>query len=224
LVGTSGGSLIGDFATGHIEIHNGHGWAGGLTGVGTNIERSHADVDIDASKSRKEQAGGLAGSIGAVDECYATGTIAVGNSGSAGGLVGGQFQSGIQDSYATGTVTGGSGARIGGLTGAESEERSIFQTVQTSYSSGAVSGGASSLVGGFVGLTNKDTRFTDAYWDTTSSGTNKAAGKGKTKDIEGLTTQQLQSGLPAGFDPSIWAESKKINNGLPYLINNPPAK
>ena len=41
--------------------------------------------------------------------------------------------------------------------------------------------------------------------------------------ITGLTTAQLQSGLPAGFDPSIWAESPNINGGLPYLITNPPA-
>ena len=29
-------------------------------------------------------------------------------------------------------------------------------------------------------------------------------------------------GLPAGFDPAIWAQSKSINNGFPYLIANPP--
>jgi hypothetical protein len=40
--------------------------------------------------------------------------------------------------------------------------------------------------------------------------------------ITGQTTAQLQAGLPAGFDPSIWAEDPGINNGLPYLIANPP--
>jgi hypothetical protein len=29
-------------------------------------------------------------------------------------------------------------------------------------------------------------------------------------------------GLPTGFDPKIWAENPNINNGLAYLINNPP--
>jgi hypothetical protein len=33
-----------------------------------------------------------------------------------------------------------------------------------------------------------------------------------------------RSGLPAGFDFTIWAEKKNINNGLPYLIANPPRK
>jgi hypothetical protein len=29
---------------------------------------------------------------------------------------------------------------------------------------------------------------------------------------------------PAGFDPTIWTEDSPINNGLSYLINNPPAE
>lgn len=44
----------------------------------------------------------------------------------------------------------------------------------------------------------------------------------KTSGVAGLTTEQLQSGLPAGFDPSIWGEDAKINHGLPYLLANPP--
>jgi hypothetical protein len=47
-------------------------------------------------------------------------------------------------------------------------------------------------------------------------------GSGSGAGITGETTAQLQAGLPAGFDPTIWAESPSINNGLPYLINNPP--
>jgi hypothetical protein len=39
-----------------------------------------------------------------------------------------------------------------------------------------------------------------------------------------LTSKQLKSGLPAGFDPTIWAEDPKINKGFPYLIANPPRK
>jgi len=40
--------------------------------------------------------------------------------------------------------------------------------------------------------------------------------------ITGLTDAQLKSGLPTGFDPSVWAQSPSINNGYPYLIANPP--
>jgi hypothetical protein len=68
--------------------------------------------------------------------------------------------------------------------------------------------------------------LTDAYWDTTTSGiTNPSQGAGTPANdpgITGLTTDQLQSGLPAGFDPSVWGESANINNGMPYLLANPP--
>jgi hypothetical protein len=38
-----------------------------------------------------------------------------------------------------------------------------------------------------------------------------------------LTTIQLQSGLPTGFDPSIWGEDPSINGGLPYLLGLAPS-
>jgi hypothetical protein len=47
-------------------------------------------------------------------------------------------------------------------------------------------------------------------------------GSGSTVGLKGLKTRKLQSGLPAGFDPTIWAQSPSINNGFPYLIANPP--
>jgi hypothetical protein len=59
----------------------------------------------------------------------------------------------------------------------------------------------------------------------TTSKIKKNQGAGNIADdpgIKGKTTQQLQSGLPKGFDPKIWAENPKINGGLPYLIANPP--
>jgi hypothetical protein len=42
--------------------------------------------------------------------------------------------------------------------------------------------------------------------------------------ITGLSDTQLKSGLPAGFDKSIWKEKSAINGGNPYLIANPPPK
>jgi len=38
----------------------------------------------------------------------------------------------------------------------------------------------------------------------------------------GLSDAQLKSGLPTGFDPTIWGHDPAINNGLPYLLHNPP--
>ena len=63
---------------------------------------------------------------------------------------------------------------------------------------------------------------TTSYWDTTTSGTGKGVGQGNDSGVTGLTTKEFKAGLPSGFDPTIWAESPKINDGLPYLINNPP--
>ena len=66
------------------------------------------------------------------------------------------------------------------------------------------------------------------YWDLDTSGvSNPHQGAGNVADdpgITGLTDAQLKSGLPAGFDPKIWAINPKINNGYPYLIANPPPK
>jgi hypothetical protein len=115
----------------------------------------------------------------------------------------------IADSYATGVVNDGGGFAFEGDT-----------TISTSYSTGAVPSGW----GGFACNDDGDT-FSDDYWDTTTSGTQYGACYSQNfPGLTGLTSQQLQSGLPAGFDHRIWAENPRINGGLPYLINNPPEK
>jgi hypothetical protein len=88
--------------------------------------------------------------------------------------------------------------------------------------------GRRSDLGGLVGFDGTTNGFSHCYWDTTTSGIGKLSqGAGNIRHdpgIRGLTTEQFQSGLPKGFDPKIWAEDSKINNGLPYLIANPPPK
>ena len=49
-------------------------------------------------------------------------------------------------------------------------------------------------------------------------------GLGNAGGVTGLTTEQLQSGLPPGFEPGVWLEKANINNGLPYLKYNPSPK
>ena len=92
--------------------------------------------------------------------------------------------------------------------------------ISSSYATGAVSGSDSG--GGFVcnfGVRNYDSD----YWDTTTSGTTYGlCDNDNYSAITGLTTQQLQKKLPAGFSKKIWALNPKINNGFPYLIANPP--
>jgi hypothetical protein len=90
-----------------------------------------------------------------------------------------------------------------------------------------MAGGNYEYAGGFVGYDNGSSGdLSSDYWDTTTTGiTSSSQGAGNIANdpgITGLTTQQLQSGLPAGFDPKIWAEKANINDGLPYIIANPP--
>ncbi|HEX3666642.1 MAG TPA: hypothetical protein VHU23_15560 [Rhizomicrobium sp.] len=121
------------------------------------------------------------------------------------------------NSYAIGSVSGGNESSVGGLVG------ETMGQIYTSYSTGAVSGGTSSLVGGFAG-NDDDAIIQNSYWDTTTSGTEDGTGAGNVSGLTGLTSQQLQSGLPDGFDPAIWAQDANINNGFPYLIANSPTR
>jgi hypothetical protein len=110
-------------------------------------------------------------------------------------------------------------AFIGGLVGGAGD-----MTIISSYSLGVPSGKRISFKGGFLGQRAGTTTVTSGYWDTTTSGTNIGVGQGSDAGVTGLSSQQLQSGLPAGFDPKIWTEKSGVNNDLPYLIANPPPK
>jgi hypothetical protein len=129
----------------------------------------------------------------------------------------------LANSYATGSVTGGRYSYVGGLVGFNYAGQSYGASVTDSYSTGALSG---NIVGGLVG---GDWRYDDCncyyytYFDTDTSGTTYGVGNVTNEPgITGLTSAQLQSGLPQGFDPKIWGQDPKINNGLPYLLANPP--
>lgn len=128
----------------------------------------------------------------------------------------------IVNSYATGAVTGDD-ADAGGLVGLNGFDGSMG-TINDSYAIGLISDSGKE-VGGFIGYNipcDQCGIFTDDYWDTSTDGGHDGTGDGNVSAITGLTTKQLKSGLPAGFDPSIWTEKKGINKGMPYLIANPP--
>jgi hypothetical protein len=161
-------------------------------------------------------AGGLVGvNDGHVEFSYTTGAVAAGEF--AGGLVG--FSGGpITNSYATGKVNSGV---AGGLVGFNYADAG---TIAMSYSTGKVTGAE---VGGLIGQDQSPAgNLSATYWDMDTSGVpNPDQGAGSPLNdpgITGLTTVQLQSGLPAGFDPAVWGEGAGINKGLPYLLTNPP--
>jgi hypothetical protein len=206
LYNLSTGSIVSSSATVRID---GQGGGGGL--VATNdgsISLSSAD-----GSGRGMAAGLVAQNEGLISQSYATGEATVG------GLVlyneaNGTNYGTIKDSYSTVAIAGGAS---GGFVG---EATLTGTTIETSYSTGAVLAGD----GGFACQAGPSNVSND-YWDTTTSGTAYAeCSDENTSGITGLTTAQFQSGLPSGFDPKIWAESPKINGGLPFLVNNPPPK
>jgi hypothetical protein len=220
LVGEDPGVIVNCFATGRIASR-GQGLVGGLVGeMGSGtILNSHASVMVSVSGYRNTPGGlvGMVGAPGMVSRSYATGPVRAGGLDVIGGLAGGS-EGTIVNSYATGAVTGGKGSRAGGLAGAN-----YGGTIQTSYSTGAVAASKKTLVGGIVGDNEFTPRILQSVWDTTTSGVTNCAGYTDTPvDCTGLTTEQMKSALPPGFDPAVWALNPSINNGYPYLIANPP--
>jgi hypothetical protein len=176
-------------------------------------------------------AGGLIGeNSGAVLQCFATGEVTTDAQGlGSGGMIGINTGGAITNSYATGQVftggsAGGANLPLGGLIGSSSGMDADPVSISASYATGAVIVTTNDVAGGFIGSIPRgsDSTISDAYWDKSTSGTSSGVGSGSSGGITGLTTAQLQSGLPAGFDPTIWAENSSINGGFPYLLANPP--
>jgi hypothetical protein len=195
----AGASISGGQAGGIAGENDGTLYAAAATGSVSG------NVDVGASV-------GL--NTGYVEYSYATGAVTGTNN--TGGLVGSNHNS-VANSYAMGAVSGNGGA-AGGLAGFNEN------AIQYSYSTGAVSGGAG-YTGGLVGYDPLE-ELTFGYWDTETSGiSDLEQGAGfPTNDpgITGLTTAQLQSKLPYGFDKRYWRIDPNVNGGFPYLRYNPP--
>jgi hypothetical protein len=239
LAGVNYGTIFGSFVEGLASGYAGkeEGLFGGLVGsnLGT-LDLTGASVAIDVRGKSQFAAADLGGLVanndGTIKQSYATGAVTassgVKDGPTSGGLVGfnaesGPFEGIIDNCYATGAASVGANGYVGGLVGGNAF------TVSNSYSEGAPIGGAGSYIGGSLGFDQSadfEGTLTGIYWDTTTSGiTNLSQGAGNIANdpgITGETSAQLQAGLPTGFDPTIWAESPSINNGLPYLIANPP--
>lgn len=235
LVGINIGEIKHSHATGSVTSTGG-GNIGGLVGFtdegvpASTIVDSYATGNVACQQcgaGAEDDVGGLVGRTdeGSISGSFATGEVSGGDPSSVGGLVGYMLNgASTVNSYSTGSVTGGSGSNAGGLVG-----YTTGSTNTGSYSTGAVTAGANSYVGGLVGDdASQSGDLDDTYWDTDLSGiTNLSQGAGNIANdpgIAGLTTAQLQSGLPAGFSLAVWGEESNINNGLPYLIKNPPPK
>jgi hypothetical protein len=239
LVGCSQGAISRVRVTGRVDGPTGVP-VGGIAGWATDNNPGRSPIS-DSSVSAVvsgDQAGGIAGVdyVSSIVRCAVTGRVTGGTAGGlvgagfawittgnwssalvigavAGGLVGWADGAGLTfaDNYATGAVSSG-----GGLVGKSSDHFTIVR----SYARGVVHGG------GVTGSDDATGVYTNVYWDMDTTRV-RNPGRGvynipNEPGITGLTDAQLKSGLPAGFDPAVWAENPAINNGYPYLIANPP--
>lgn len=213
LVGLDYGQITDSWAIGHVYVgsirYDQWGFAGGVVG---QAYTTYSGVSIERSFAMGKVIGGSRG--------YET---------SVGGLIGGDApyadETGVPiiNSYATSDVTSGSQSWVGGLGGIIRIDKTEG-LLRASYATGLVTGGTYSYVGGVSGWVGYEGSTKKIYWDTTTSMTDVGVASGFNEGVEGLTTSQLLSGLPVGFDPKIWAEDPSINNGFPYLIANPPPR
>ncbi|MBK5959755.1 hypothetical protein CCR97_16315, partial [Rhodoplanes elegans] len=233
---SSVGGLIGE-NFGLLAFSTASGGVSGGTGsdVGGAVGLNHTDgvlYRVSASGTAATTgtggtAGGLVGfnDAGAVLQSFSSGAVS-GDSGTAiGGLIGANvpnyYDGGaiVYQSYATGAVTGTGTAIAGGLIGVNAGY------VEQTYATGAVTTGSGGIAGGLIGansaLVYGDTPTPEtvtgtvvaSYWDTQTSGqSGSAAGTG-------LTTAQLTSGLPAGFDPDVW--SSVPGRSYPFIFGGP---
>jgi filamentous hemagglutinin family protein len=142
-----------------------------------------------------------------ITQSYATGSANGGATSFVAGLV--AINNGaINQTYATGKVNGGSGATLGGLLA--SNALNSTSSILPAFPSPLLS---CTECGVFLqtALTTGTGTVANSYWDTQAT-TQAASAAGS-----GLTSAQLTSGLPLGYDASIWS----INTGTsyPYLLN-----
>jgi filamentous hemagglutinin family protein len=224
--GQNSGNIKFAYASGDVHVGS-SSYAGGFVAgnVGSIFQAFATGAVTDDGNT---VLGGFAAfNVGSLEQVFAVGAVTGGTNTVVGGLVGvngalapsSKFGSpgpvgSIKDAYATGAASGGSGSIVAGLAAINDG------VIKTSYSAGAVSGGTT---GGLVAKNNSSFQLADlaipsivdqngspvplqpgsgtitnSYWNTETSGQTSSAGG------TGMTSRQLASGLPTGFDPAVW--------------------
>jgi hypothetical protein len=223
------GLISRSWTSGLIRLFAGGTNSGGLVGANFGeIIGCHAAIKFKASNVGLTNLGQLVGeNDGTVSLSYATGSIKVGQSRqvNVGGLVGLNTGS-VENSYTVASIFAGKNCcgdnDFGGLIGKNDG------IVVSAYAAGNIVtwNGDTSGLGGLIGFdagTVGD--VLTSYWDLDAGISDPSQGAGNIENdpgITGLTAQQLQSGLPSGFDPMTWGHDMSVNNGFPYLTSNPP--
>jgi filamentous hemagglutinin family protein len=224
--GQNGGQIKFAYASGNVHVGS-NSYAGGFMAgnFGTIFQAFATGAVTDDGNTVLGGFGAF--NIGALEQVFATGAVTGGTNTVVGGLVAvngalapsDKFGSpgpvgSIKDAFATGAASGGTGSIVGGLVAVNDG------VIKTSYSAGAVSGGTT---GGLVAKNNPSFQFADltipsivdqnnqpvplqpgsgaitnSFWNTETSGQKTSDGG------TAMTSRQLASGLPAGFDPAVW--------------------
>ncbi len=224
--GTDSGGLIGWITGGTImnsqssATVTGNQDAGGLAALASSaVTIGYSSSDGHVAGGQHSETGGLIGDLqGQIIQSYSTAIVDSRGSDEVGGLVGGSTGT-VADSYSIGQVTAGHYSTLGGMLGATggSVSRSYSTTAVVYRSRGARQ---KARVGGFAGRYLGGPLASD-YWDIDTSLQSEPCAN-PCHAVTGLSDAALKSGLPSGFDPTIWAQSPSINAGYPYLIANPP--
>jgi len=206
LLGRNYGEVSYVTATGMVKSYK-NSKSGGLIGDNLGVVRR-----VQATVTLPGGAAGLLGmNSGSLSESWASPTITAGNVATT--LLAGGATGSIVDCYAVGSASGS--YMLTGLTNL------IQGTLANSYVAGVLTDLGATFKGN-VAVFNTGT-VSNVYWDTTT--TNLGWGcdpRYSCPQAVGLSDAQLKSGLPTGFDPTIWGHDPAINNGLPYLLHNPP--
>jgi filamentous hemagglutinin family protein len=218
LAGFVEGSIYNDYSTGVVKGSDSvGGLIGDLFGPGSATNSDSAARIIGRPGSAVGGLIGTEGSKAKVENDYATGSVTGGDKSMVGGLIGWGSGGKADFDYATGAVSGGSASDVGGLIGFAS-----YMKLNQDYSTGLVLAGTGSSLGGSIG-DMVGPAVSAIYWDLDTSGASQGIGNiANAPGVTGLTTVQFQSGLPSGFDASVWGSNSSINGGLPYLLENPP--
>ena len=217
-------TITNSYATG--DVTGGSSYAGGFAGliIQGEVTDSYATGTVTqtaASATLNNLVGGFVGYVGAggvVTQSYSSGAVStVGGLNSsfytiAGGFAGDVTAGGsVDNSYTLSPVTStGSLNFLGGFTG----YLGAGSTVNAVYATGRISGVGAT--GGLVGLLSGGT-LSNAYWDEGTTGQVNAycCTPVSLTNVSGLTTAQLQSGLPGGFSGGVW--STVAGETYPYL-------
>jgi len=216
--GCDAGGIFGNFGsfTGTKLLRNcsssatvvGVRFVGGIAGstLHVTIRRTYATGPVRCT-GLNCMAAGLVGRLSSstVTGTFATGAVEAADGGDsrAGGLIGYvEAASNIARSHASGPVKGDATGMAAGLIGQHNGE-----SADQVYSVGPVSS-AGATVGGLIANAFDGASITNAYWDTSTSGQATSDGGA------GLTTAQLRTALPSGFDGN-WGNTPNLS--YPFL-------